>query len=421
MLAQPCLLLCFLKRTKRQFSPMMAVLIRFALFSIFLCVMLFGKEGTEIMEQWTWKQRLPIGLAMVILGIVPIFFWTGLTTPVLLRGIACFCLLFGLAGGALYTLHGAGMLGVVAGYCLSVVLILLPRAPEITEMTAVLCLAGGIALLLWMNHYLKKQQKEKRKYRKSSAQPRKRYTSAKGSPKALLSSKAAAVQRYMGYLQCGVFFSGILCFLLSVLKVRREALLLALITMVLAAAWGVMQLMILPELLTLPSKKRYCAHPLRLDPALQLILGIAITALVLMNAAGQIIFRWEMLLIPGAFALAAGICAFVRSRKIMKLRIGTACMTVFFTLIVGGLGMMAANYVLPARHTDYVAQITGKYKTGGKSTSYRLKCDSPAGEIRMEVSRKRYDQQQVGDQIQIREYEGALFMSWRSLIVNQEK
>lgn len=392
-------------------------------FSFSLCYALV-EGGKKEVKKWTWKQRMPIGFLMVIFGIIPIFFWTGLDTPALLRGLACFFLLFGLAGGALYVLFGRSMLGYVAGYCLSFVLILLPRAPEITGIKAIICLAAGVALLLCMNRSLQKRKagnKTKRTYHKSAAYRAKKYTVAKGSKKADISPRTAVIRNDMGYLQCGVFFAGILCFVLSVLGIRKPAFLLALVTTLLASAWGVMQIIILPKLQALPSKRRYCAHPLRIDPTAQLILGIGITALVLMNAAGEIIYRWEMLLIPGAFALAAGICAFMRSQKNMKLRIGTAGMAVFFTLVVGSLCLMTANYLLPAQQTDYVAQITDKYKTGGKTTSYRLKCDSPAGEIRMEVSRKRYDQQQVGDQVKIREYRGALFMSWRSLIANQEE
>ncbi len=182
-----------------------------------------------------------------------------------------------------------------------------------------------------------------------------------------------------------------------------------------------MQLMIWPELQELPAKKRYCAHPVRMDPTVQLTLGIAMAALVLLHAAGEILWAWEMLLIPGALAVAAGMCAFLRSGENTKLRMGAAGMAVFFTLVVGGLGLMAANYVLPAQRTEYEAQVTSKHKSGGKTTSYRLVCDSPAGEIRLQVSRSRYDSQQVGDFLQIREYDGALFMGWRSLVATPEE
>lgn len=365
-----------------------------------------------------------MGLLMAVLGILPMFFWTGLDTPVLLRGFGCFCLLFGLTGGVLFILSGGGMLSVAAGYSLALVLILLPRAPEITNVAAVGCLAGGIGLFLFMNHYPKKRKKgskEKRSFHQDPAQQGKRYTAAKGGRKASLSPKVAAIQKRMGYVQCSVLFAGVLCFVLSMLAVLKAALWLALATMVLAAAWGVMQMVIWPELQALPAKKRYCAYPVRMDPTVQLILGIASAALLLLHAAGEIIWAWEMLLIPGAFAVVAGMCAFLRSRENTKLRMGAIGMAVFFTLVVGGLGLMAANYVLPAQRTEYVAQVTSKHKSGGKTTSYRLVCDSPAGEIRLQVSRNRYDRQQVGDLLHIREYDGALFMGWRSLIATPEE
>lgn len=377
-----------------------------------------------MVEKWTGKQRLPIGLGMVVAGIVPMLFWTGLDKPVILRGLACFCLLFGLSGGVLFTLFGTDPLFIAAGYCLSFVLIILPQAPEITGLAAVLCLGGGVALMLWMNHILQKRKKEKQakcSYRKGSAGQAKRYKAAKAGKKVSLSPKAAAVLTKMGYLQCGVFCCGTLSFILSILQLRQPVFLLALFALMLAAAWGMMQLMILPELQLLPSGKRYCAHPLRFDPVLQLTVGMGLAALVLLNAAGQISYGWEMLLIPGCFAIAAGICAFVRSEKNKKLRMGAAAMAVFYAMVVGGLGLMAANYVLPADHRDLQAQITDKYKTGGKTTSYHLKCDSPDGEIRLRVSRNRYDNQEVGDSINIRKYQGALFMTWCSLIDRTEK
>lgn len=373
------------------------------------------------MDKWTWKQRLPIGLVMIMLGILPMFFWTGLDHPALLRGLGSFCLLFGLIGGILFIVSGVSLLGVAAAYSLSFVLILLPRAPEIEGIAGVLCLFGGLALLFCVSRYLQKRNKGEQGYKKCSAKPRKKYTSAKGRKMRALSPKAAAIRERMGYLQCGVLASGVLCFILSILKLWQPAFFLALLTIILAAVWGVMYLMILPELEKLPSKKRYRAYPLRIDPTVQLLFGLMLTSLVLLNAAGEILYSWEMLLIPGIFALAAGIFAFLRSRKTNKQRMGAAVLAVLFGLYVGGMGLIAANYVLPAQHTDYEARITNKYKTGGKSTSYRLKCDTPVGEVRLNVSRDRYNRQEIGDQISIREYHGALFMDWRSMIVKTEE
>ena len=214
---------------------------------------------------------------------------------------------------------------------------------------------------------------------------------------------------------------GAAAFVLAIVKLQEVSLYFLMAAYGVTALWYGCRLSILPDLLASKPQNRNKKGIWGLKTENLLLLALGPGSVSLLLSMGNEEWQLPVLYIClGTGAVCVLLCALFGKGKRGWGGEATASgiVSAFAALIV----VTMLNMMLPYTYEDITAEAVNKWvSSGSKNKKYQITCQSTDEEWSIDVSKRRYQLIEIGDQVIVREYTGQLFMKWQNLILPDGK
>lgn len=371
-----------------------------------------------------WKKRLPLSLLMIGLGIGCAFL-SGPEKAPLVRGLIAFGFSWGVFGGVFYLLlEGKGML---YGAFLSAMLVLngLIASTDVGQKETKILSGVQLLLLAFMAGWgIYKKQKKKAKKQVQKERYRtvtKKMGKGKLRKTTVYSPEVERRRSVMSTLASIAGCLGAAAFVLAIVKLQEVSLYFLMAAYGVTALWYGCRLSILPDLLASKPQNRNKKGIWGLKTENLLLLALGPGSVSLLLSMGNEEWQLPVLYIClGTGAVCVILCALFGKGKMGwgGEAAASGIVSAFAALIV----VTMLNMMLPYTYEDITAEAVNKWvSSGSKNKKYQITCQSTDEEWSIDVSKRRYQLIEIGDQVIVREYTGQLFMKWQNLILPDGK